>query len=677
MPAKENPILIMSDIVHFMKYAKYLPDMMRRETFEETVYRNMEMHIDKYPHLEDEIRGVYKDYVLTKKVLPSMRSMQFAGKPIKLNHARIYNCSYLHIDHPDAFSEIMFLLLGGTGVGYSVQKKHVRSLPKVMGTNGKKRRFLIGDSIEGWADAVKVLVESYFYHKYTPDFIYDDIRPKGARLVTSGGKAPGPEPLRACLVQVERILKSAVGRKLTPLEAHDICCHIANAVLAGGIRRAALISLFSFTDDEMKNCKSNFKIKEKGKMLSLGGNTTWKVVYEIPGSDGEEVTKNLTLKDGVDDYKISLMEGDAEELPWWIFEPQRGRANNSAAIVRYRISKKEFMGFWQNVEDNLTGEPGIYFTNNSDWGANPCVEIALRHMQMCNLTEINVDGVTNYAELEARARAAAFLGTLQAGYTNFHYLRPEWRETCEKDALIGVSMTGIASLDISQFDLTKLGQAVMLENQRVAPLAGVNPAARGTCIKPSGTAAKVLGTSSGSGAWHAMYHIRRIQIKKNEAIYKYLAAKVPQLMEDLVEDPENAACLLIPLKAPEGAILREDETAVDYLERIAHIQKTWIDAGHIHGDNKHNVSATVSVKEDEWNEVGEWMWENKELYTGLSVLPYDGGTYANAPLEECDREKYEELIGYLRSIDLTDIVEEEDETDLQGELACAAGHCDI
>jgi ribonucleoside-diphosphate reductase alpha chain len=603
-----------------MKYAKYRPELNRRETWEELVTRNMEMHIKKYPKLEEEIRENYK-FVYDKKVLPSMRSMQFAGKPIEISPNRIYNCAFAPIDDYRVFAEIMFLLLGGTGVGYSVQKHHVEQLPEIRKPNADKtRRFLIGDSIEGWADAISVLVKAYFFGGSKPIFDFRDIRAKGARLVTSGGKAPGPQPLKECLIKLEGILDSHNdGDKLTAIEVHDMVCHIADAVLAGGIRRAALICLFSATDEEMISCKSG---------------------------------------------------------AWWEKNPQRGRANNSAVLMRHKITKEYFMDLWKRIEASGAGEPGIYLSNDKDWGTNPCCEIALRPFQFCNLCEVNVSDVVGQNDLNARVKAASFIGTLQAGYTDFHYLRPIWQRTTEKDALIGVSMTGIGSGAVLKLDMKSAAKVVKEENKRVADVLGINHSARTTTVKPAGTTSLTLGTSSGIHAWHNDYYIRRVRVGKNESIYSHLVLHHPELVEDEYFRPHDTAVIGIPQKAPETAIFRT-ESPIQLLERVKKVHSEWIKPGHRSGNNTHNVSATVSIREHEWKAVGEWMWENKEYYNGLSVLPYDGGTYIQAPFEDCTNEKYEELMQTLHEIDLSQVIEIEDNTDLSGELACAGGACEI
>ena len=612
---------ILSNITVYMKYAKYLPKLNRRESWHELVTRNMNMHIKKYPELEEQIRENYK-LVYEKKVLPSMRSLQFGGKPIEISPNRVYNCAYLPIDHVDSFPETMFLLLGGTGVGYSVQKHHVEKLPPVNKPYPKRRRrFLIGDSIEGWADAIKVLMKSYLNGKSSRiKFDYSDIRPKGAQLVTSGGKAPGPQPLKECILKITGVLNSKDdGEQLSTIEVHDIICYIADAVLAGGIRRAALISLFSADDHEMISCKSGH---------------------------------------------------------WWEKNPQRGRANNSACLMRHKITKNFFMDLWKRVELSRAGEPGIYFNNDKDWGTNPCCEIALRPYQFCNLCEVNASDIESQEDLNNRVKTAAFIGTLQAGYTDFHYLREVWQETTEKDSLIGVSMTGIASGRVLGYDMNKAADVVKRENAKISRLIGIKSAARCTTVKPAGTTSLTLGTSSGIHAWHNKYYVRRIRVGKNESMYKYLINNHPNLVEDDYFRAHDTAVISIPQKAPIGSILRT-ESAFDLLERVKKIATEWVVPGHRKGSNTHNVSATISLKDNEWEDAGEWMWENRDYYNGLSVLPYDGGSYTQAPFEDITADKYKELFKHLEAVDLTNITETDDETDLAGELACAGGSCEI
>lgn len=617
-----KPQQILSDLTVYMKYAKFLPEKNRRETWEELVSRNKEMHLKKFPDLKQEIEEAYK-LVYDKKVLPSMRSMQFAGKPIKISPNRIYNCGYTPIDHIDAFSEIMFLLLGGTGMGYSVQRHDVEKLPDIVKPNPKRtRRFLIGDSIEGWADAIKVLMKAYTGKtRSTPIFDYSDIRPKGAQLITSGGKAPGPQPLKDCIHNIKSILDAkSTGDSLSTIEVHDIICYIADAVLAGGIRRAALIALFSADDYDM-----------------------------------------LTAKTGA----------------WWERSPQRGRANNSAVLLRHKVTEGTFKQIWQRVKESGAGEPGIYLSNDKSWGVNPCCEISLRPNQFCNLCEVNGSDVKSQEDLNSRVKAASFIGTLQASYTDFHYLRSIWKRNTEKDALIGVSITGIGSNKVLKYDLTQAAEVVAQENKVIAKRIGINPAARQTTVKPAGTTSLTLGTSSGIHAWFNDYYIRRIRVNKNETIYSYLQQNHPDLIEDEFFNPKETAVISIPQKAPEGSILRT-ESALDLLERVKKVTKDWILPGHQNGQNSHNVSATVSIKENEWEPVGNWMWQNRNYFNGLAVLPYNGGTYKQAPFEDCTEEQYNKMVKTLNTLDLTQVKEHSDETNLTGELACAGAEgCEI
>ena len=602
---------ILSDITTYMKYARHIPEKSRREAWEEIVDRNKAMHLQKFPQLKDEIEEVYK-MVYAKKVLPSMRSLQFAGKPAEINNARMFNCSFLPVDDFRSFSEAMFLLLSGCGVGFSVQSHHVDKLPEIK-IPTREKRYLINDSIEGWADAVHMLMKAYLKGGSRPRFDFRDIRPKGEQLVTAGGKAPGPEPLKEVLFQVQLILeRKQSGEKLTPLECHDILCHLADAVLSGGIRRAALISLFDFDDEEMLTCKF--------------------------GS-------------------------------WWENSPQRGRANNSAVVMRHKITEDEFMKLWEKVEASNAGEPGFLFSNDKDYGTNPCAEIALRPYQFCNLCEINATDVVDQDDFNARSKAAAFIGTLQASYTDFHYLRDIWKKTTERDALLGVGITGIASGKLDKINLKQGAKAAKDENERVAKLLGINKAARVTTVKPSGTSSLVLGCSSGIHAWHDNHYIRRIRVGKNEAIYTYLSIYHPELVEDDIFKPTQQAVISVPQASPSSAITRAEST-FDLLERTKRFNLEWVRAGHRKGENHNNVSCTINVKQGEWAQVGQWVWDNRDTYNAMSFLPEDLGTYKQAPFESITEEQFEKLSVNLHTIDLRNVVEMADNTNLVDQAAC-------
>lgn len=972
---------ILSDITIYLKYARYIPEKQRRETWEEIVDRNKEMHLRKFPQLKDEIEEAYK-MVYDKKILPSMRSIQFAGKVAEINNARMYNCCYLPVDDYRAFSETLFLLLTGCGVGYSVQNQHIEELPEIRKPL-KPKRYLIADNIEGWADAVKVLCKAYFGKTMTyPLFDYRDIRSKGADLITTGGKAPGPEPLKIALTHIEAIFnRKKDGEKLTSLECHDIMCHLADAVLGGGIRRAALISLFDLTDENMLTCKfgnwweenpqrgranntavitrsridketflslwkkielSNsgepgfmftnnssyglnpcisgdtwvttidgpFQVKEligvKTQLLKDGKfyNTTkegfWcsgiKPVYELKLDKGYSIkaTKNhqfLTDKGWKELKDISIFEDEIilsnnENISWlglggtkeegWLLGNLIGDGTFSSkekAVLQYwgdnkfemkkitynllkycklfeggehytkseysekynktSISSKKLVQlsnlwgikkgnkifndliekssseFYRGVigglfdadgsvyvsngginidisQSNLntllrcqrmllrlgipskitlankegnklcpgpnfydTREMKEYYCNNnyilrisnkinvskffnvfyvkdelkikkyqdlvskyvltyknkykskilsityvgeeevydctipeiSSFEANGiithnCGEIALKPKQFCNLAEINASNLQSQEDLNNRAKAAAFIGTLQASYTDFHYLREDWKKTTEKEALLGIGMTGIASGDVLKLNLTEAAEIAKNENERVAKLININKAARVTTVKPSGTTSLVLGTSSGIHAWHDNFYIRRIRIGKNEAIYPFLRENHVELLEDDFFKPNTQAIISIPQKAPEGAITRKEST-FDLLDRIKKFNKEWILPGHRRGGNTHNVSATVTIKPGEWEKIGEWLFNNKNYFTALSFLPEDLGTYIQAPFESIDEEKYNNIINQLHALDLSKIIEGKDETNLIDQAACVGGACEI
>ena len=578
------------------------------------------MHIKKYPKLIEEIETNYK-YVMDKKVLPSMRGLQFSGKAIEVNNTRIMNCSALPIDDYRAFSEIMFLLLCGCGVGISVQGTHISQLPPIQRPT-KTRRYLVADSIEGWSDSVKALVKAYLCGKTMPNFDFGDIREKGSRLKTSGGIAPGPEPLKDCLHNLQKIFdRKKDGEQLTSLDCHDMACHIAGCVLSGGVRRSSLISLFDHDDYSVLTCKYNH---------------------------------------------------------WWETNPQRAMANNSAVLNRDSTNEEEFFSLWEKIHESGSGEPGFLWTNDNSnkYLVNPCAESSLLGHTFCNLSTFAAADISTQEELNNRSRVASFIGTLQAGYTDFHYLRDEWRENTEADSLIGVSMTGIASGGVLKLNLTEAANIVVSENERVSKLIGINHAARTTLNKPDGTSSCVLGCSSGIHASHSPYYIRRIRMNKIEPLYKYVSEKLPDLVEDDFLKPQTQGVLSIPQQSPEGSIFR-DEGAMALIERVRKFSQEWIKPGHRSGPNTHSVSATVSIKDDEWDTVGRWMWDNREDYNCLAVLPWSGHSYRQAPFEECSKEEYDDMFKKIQSFDLSEIKEKEDHTSPNGEMACSGGACEL
>lgn len=941
MNNNDKSLKTLSDIIIYLKYARYIPSEYRRENWNEIVQRRMQMDMEKFPNITDLILDKYS-YVFDKKVLPSMRSLQFAGKAIQINPARIYNCSFIAVQDVHAFSEIMFLLLSGCGVGFSVQRHHVEKLPEIK-VPSESKRYMIADSIEGWSDAVKVLMKSYLEGSFFPLFDYRDIRPKGTPLKTAGGIAPGHEDLKKALESIQRILSNKKpGEKLKPIECHDIICHIALCVRSGGIRRSALISLFSPDDEEMMKCKSGewykdnyqrssannsvvlqrdeisreefsnimniivegnsgepgffftndknvgtnpclhgdtlvytkngiFRIKDlknkKFQVLTHTGkyadafcyHTGQKPTREIRFSNGLTIcatdehrwpvvdsktgnvvfrpTKALNVGDNIlasigereinfgetgsykegyilgvyfvndifyssmrkfvdgsiyvfrnsklfneltnDENNIFYKYADNVVLrrssyidvcekynyrkynfPEVLYTASRemirgflqalldyrattsnnririylGHAiehvyavkclvnflnllgikayliesTNSYIEIRYKASfdyLKNVLQVWndrvdynklektefdkyhikisslklneinldvydiQVEDDDHTFELGTCFTSN-------CAEISLNSFQFCNLTEINYSIIENDKMFHELADAAAFIATLQASYTDFHYLRSEFKKVTEKESLIGVGLTGISS-NRRNLNLREAAHVVKYANERYAKMIGINPAARTTTVKPSGTTSLVLGTSSGIHAWHDNFYIRRIRINKKEPIYEHFIYYFPHLIEDDYFDPDAAAYICLPIRSPEGAITRKEEKAIDLLERVKKFNVEWVKEGHRQGINYNNVSTTVNVMDHEWKEVEDWLWNNRYNYTAVSLLPFDGGTYIQMPFESIDEKRYNELISYIPDVKMDEIKEYVDNTKLIDEAACSGGKCEI
>lgn len=610
---------LLSDIVAFRTYAKHLSHLGRRETLAETINRNLNMHLDRYPKLSRDIIKAYQK-VHELKVMPSMRALQFSGEAITKNNARQYNCSYAPIDDVRVFGEALFLLLSGVGFGFSVQSKHVSLLPAVRSPK-EEGFFVVQDSIMGWAQALDLLMDAYFLGKVKPQYDFGNIRPKGSYLVTTGAKAPGPEPLKKMLELVESKLKLAVGRRLKPLEVHDIVCIISDSVLAGGIRRAALLSLFDRWDKDMLFCKS-----------------------------GE----------------------------WWNAAPWRARANNSAILPRNEVTKEEFEYVFKICKESGSGEPGFSWSNDTDWGFNPCHEISLRPNSFCNLTTVNQTNLENEKDFFNRIYSATLIGTLQASYTDFDYLRPIWKKTTEEDSLLGVSFTGIA--DSNSFitpSLLQRGASLVKEvNEKYAKKLGINEAARTTTVKPEGSSSCVLGSSSGIHARHSPFYIRRIRMNKDDALAVFLKNSIPDLVEDDITS-SSGIVISIPQRAPNQAITRDGETAASLLQRTLLYNDSWISPGHRAGINKHNVSVTISVKDEEWDQLLESMWDNRYSYSGISLLPFDGGNYKQAPFEACTEDVYNSLANIVKEVDLREVVEYSDNTTRAEVVACGGGSCEI
>lgn len=647
-----------ADYIHASKYARYEPDLKRREVYDETVARVEMMHQRKFAGvsgMREEISHAF-DLVRQKRVLPSMRSMQFGGKAIEVNHNRIFNCAFTLVDRVAAFSQAMYLLLCGTGTGYSVQFEHVDKLPKLAWIDDKKvQHHVVADTIEGWADALAALIDGYVRGYYI-EFGYHLLRPAGTPLKTSGGRAPGHMKLKASLEAVRSVLHAAQGRKLRPIECHSIMCHAADAVLSGGIRRSAMIALFSLEDSEMMYSKT----------------------------------------------------GD-----WWKEgkQPYFANANNSVALKRDEVKEKQFKRVFQMTRE--FGDPGFVFVEETHYGTNPCAEIglnprlvidddvialmagkgmdltelkgqALTGWAFCNLCEINAAKLTSFDDFVEVARAATLIGTLQASYTTFPYLGWVSEALAEREALLGIGMTGM--LDAPQISCNPEYQRAIAErivtwNADFAAQLGVRPAARTTCVKPSGTTSLELGSvGSGHHAHHARRYIRRVTADEYETVFQAFKTQNPHMC---VRKPDGKWVIEFPVQAPDGAILKKDLRALTFLEMVRSTQQNWVMPGTSRPDLSpglnHNVSNTVNVGEGEWDAVANYLWDNRGCFTGVSLLSEDP-VLPFMPFEavqsEAQERRFNELVANYQPIDYLTVYEAEDGTDLTGEAACAGGACE-
>lgn len=609
----------LSNLVHYRTYAKYIPEKQTRETKNETIDRYINMMVKKFPNLESEIREAGKQ-IYEGRVVGSMRAMQFAGEGVEKRNMRIFNCSYLPIKSFLDFRDLFYVSMSGTGVGFSVRKMHIEQLPVI--SEGKiESPFVISDDAEGWADSLVALLQN-------PDlqFDYTKIRPMGAPLST-GGTASGPKALVHMHAQVRVILRKAIGRKLTAFECHRICCLVADCVVVGGVRRGALISLFDYDNEEMLSCKS-------GK--------------------------------------------------WWEKYPELARANNSAVVHKNDPLFVEKAG--RVIDSCFEGgqaEPGLSLTHSDSMGYNPCHEIALREYGVCNLTEINAAQCFSQKDWFDAVKAATIFGTLQASFTDFKYIQPEWKKTAEEDSLLGVSITGQAeNLAILTNNNLKEGAKLAVEtNQEWAKKLGINPAKRITTTKPSGTSSSWLGTTAGVHAGHAVRYVRRIRMDKHSALAKALQKFFKGFV---VVDPFNSEDIImqVPIQMNENTLLRNDEGAVQCLDRVKNLFENWILPGHIEGDNTHNISLTINYHAHEKEAIKKWMIENKESYYGISLIPFDGGDYKYLPYSQPPHPEMFEILDQLfkekaEVFRFENIREKKDYTNFKGEAACAGGACEL
>lgn len=661
----------LEDYIFISRYSRYRADLARRETPAEAFTRVMDMHREHFAHkLDLPVRGMgnrtlralladTEQALQRRAILPSMRSLQFGGTAIEANNARMFNCAFTHMNRVEAFREAFFLLLSGTGVGFSVQRHHVAQLPvfpvRLPENELPVVHYEVTDKLEGWADALHALLQSY-RNGTKIEFNYSAIRPRGVPLRTSGGRAPGHLPLKKALTAVERVLDQLSGRALRPIEVYDIMMHVAVAVLSGGIRRSATICLFSSDDEEMAAAKT--------------GN-------------------------------------------WFETNPQRGKSNNSAVLVRESVKEQDFARLFEYQKE--FGEPGFYFVDDAEYGANPCVEIGLAPAltvddtareqlmqyghhdvangtrlsgwQMCNLTTINGALCDTEADFLAGCQAATLLGTLQAAYTDIPYLGAVTRVINERESLLGVSICGILERPGVLLDpqvLERGAQLCLDTNAAIAEHLGINPAARLTCVKPEGTASLVLGAASGIHPHHARHYFRRVQAARTEPLYQWFKENNPHMTETSVWDPQTTDVITFPVSAREDAILREEVGAVQFLEYVRTVQRHWVCAGRRHEQFNpglhHNVSNTVTVRDEEWDQVQQFIWDNREYFAGISLLREAGDKiYAQAPREavvsEADITKWNAL--HYRPVDYTALRESHDLTALADVIACAGGSCEI
>jgi len=624
--------------IHKSRYARWLDEENRRETWNETVSRFYEFmleHVKLTTDVDlsknDTVKQV-KQAVLNLDVMPSMRSLMTAGPALRRENIAGYNCSYIPIDNPRSFDEVLYILMNGTGVGFSVERQYINNLPTIPDQPFEETEDVISvaDSKEGWARSFKDLI-SFLYTNRVPKLDYNKVRPAGARLKTFGGRASGPEPLQDLFQFTIGVFKNAAGRKLTSIECHDIVCKTGQVVVVGGVRRSALLSLSNLTDDRMRSAKS----------------------------------------------------GD-----WWNMYPHRSLANNSVAYTE-TPDTASFMKEWLALYESKSGERGIFnrvaanakaISNsrrqeNNDFGTNPCSEIILRPNQFCNLSEVVCRSTDTTKTLQKKAEFASILGTLQSTLTDFKYLRTRWRSNTEEERLLGVSLTGImdcTALHASDADkkLSLLRDTVVETNKKWSKLLGIPQSTATTCVKPSGTVSQLTDSSSGIHARHAPYYVRTVRGDVKDPLTQFLMNQnVPN--EPDFNSPTNTVVFSFPFKSPDGAVCRTDMKALEQLSVWKRFSDHWCE---------HKPSVTISVKEHEWIEVGNWCYENFDSLSGISFLPFSDHSYRQAPYQDATKKEYNKLSASMpKTIDWKefDEYEKEDNTKASQELACSAGVCEI
>ena len=629
------------EFIHLSRYSRWLPEKERRETWDETVARYFDFFTE---HLKDtvdftltkKLRDELEQAVLGLRVMPSMRCIMTAGEALKRENIAGYNCSYVAVDRPQAFDEILYVLMNGTGVGFSVERQYVSQLPTIADEFFETDTTItVADSKLGWAKALKELI-GMLYIGQIPRWDLSKVRPAGAPLKTFGGRASGPEPLESLFNFTVNVFKNASGRKLSSIEAHDVVCKIAEVVVVGGVRRSALISLSNLSDDRMRAAKSG---------------------------------------------------------QWWNDNPQRALANNSAAYAE-KPDIGVFMDEWKSLYDSKSGERGIFNRESAVWmaskngrrntedyefGTNPCSEIILRNREFCNLSEVVVRASDTRESLLEKVRLATILGTFQSTLVNFKYVSKAWRKNCEEERLLGVSLTGIMDCKVTNGKgphgslpavLKDLKSMAVRTNKEFAEKLGINQSVAVTCVKPSGTVSQLTDAASGIHARHNPYYIRTVRGDKKDPLTRMMVdAGFP--VEDDAMNPSHTSVFSFPMKVDDSAVFRTDMTAIEQLELWKTYQENWCE---------HKPSVTISVKEHEWLDVGAWVYENFNYMSGVSFLPFSEHTYKQAPYQDCTKEEYEVLLGEMpEAVEWSKLAEYE-QTDMTigaQELACAAGFCEI
>jgi len=628
---KYNEMDSYQEYIGMSRYARFVDDKQRRETWGETVDRFVDYIFSRTPAIQDktDLKTEIRSAIYNLELMPSMRAMMTAGKSADRDNTCVYNCSYLPVDDVKSFDEAMFVLLCGTGVGFSVESKYINQLPDVPDNlYASEHTIKVHDSKEGWAKSLRLLL-AHLWSGEIPKWDVSNVRPAGARLKTFGGRASGPQPLVDLFNFTVNTFKHAKGRKLHSLECHDLMCKIGEVVVVGGVRRSAMISLSDLDDERIRHAKAG---------------------------------------------------------PWWDTAPHRALANNSA-VYNETPTVGKFMEEWLSLYNSHSGERGIFNREaakktvekyghrdpNFEFGTNPCSEIILRPYQFCNLSECVVRHDDTKEVLLRKVRLAAILGTIQSTFTKFPYLRKVWQRNTEEERLLGVSLTGIYDNPLlttqgSKLNelLSELREEARRANKEFAGLLGIPESAAITCVKPSGTVSQLVDSASGIHPRHSKFYIRRVRGDKKDPLTQFLISQgIPN--EACVYKPDQTVVFSFPIKAPDG-ITRSDVTPISHLELWLTYQRYWCE---------HKPSVTISVEEKDWPAVGAWTWENFSEISGVSYLPYDGGTYRQAPYEECDKATYKELKASIPKINWEEFKENTDNVEGSQMLACVSGVCDL